>query len=59
MTGFGLGAIAEMALAAGAAGAALRVIFGPGRTRRGPALVTGDLSITVGVMRPIPLWSRR
>ena len=47
-----------MALASGAAGVMLRVSFQSGRARRGLALVTGALSITVGVMWSIPLWSR-
>jgi hypothetical protein len=59
MTRFGLGSIARMALASGAAAVTLRIIFRSGGARRGLALVTGALSITVGVMGSIPLWSRR
>jgi len=55
---FGLRSIAGMALASGAAGVTLRVVVRSGRARRGLALVTGALSITVGVMWSIPLWSR-
>ena len=55
---FGLGSIAGMALASGTAGVALRVIARSGETRRGLGLATGALSITVGVMWAIPLWSR-
>lgn len=58
MTLFGLGSIAGMALASGAAGAALRVVACSGGTRRGLSAATGVLSITVGVMWAIPLWSR-
>jgi hypothetical protein len=55
---FGLGSIAGMALASGTAGVALRIIARSGGTRRGLGLATGALSITVGVMWAIPLWSR-
>jgi hypothetical protein len=55
---FGLGSIAGMALASGTAGVALRVIARSGGTRRGLGLATGALSITVGVLWAIPLWSR-
>jgi high-affinity nickel-transport protein len=55
---FGIGSIAGMALASGAAGVALRVISRSGGARRGLGLITGALSITVGVMWSIPLWSR-
>jgi hypothetical protein len=58
MTLFGLGSIAGMALASGAAGVTLRIIVRSGGARRGLALVTGALSITVGVLWSIPLWSR-
>jgi len=58
MTFFGLGSIAGMALASGTAGVALRVIARSGGTRRGLGLATGALSITVGVLWAIPLWSR-
>ena len=54
----GPGSIAGMALASGAAGVTLRVIFRSRGARRGLALVAGGLSITVGVMWSIPLWSR-
>lgn len=56
---FGLGSDAGMALASSTAGVALRVIFRSGGGHRGLALVTGGLSITVGVVGSIPLWSRR
>ena len=59
MTLLGLGSIAGMALASGAAGVMLRVTVRSGGARRGLALVTGALSITVGVTRPIPPWSQR
>lgn len=55
---FGLGSIAGMALASGAAGVTLRVLARSGGARRGLGLATGALSITVGVMWAIPLWSR-
>ena len=55
---FGLGSIAGMALASGTAGVALRVIARSGGTHRGLGLATGALSITVGVLWAIPLWSR-
>src|SRR5215468_267887 len=55
---FGLGSIAGMALASGAAGIALRGIARSDRTHRGLGLATGALSITVGVTWAIPLWSR-
>lgn len=55
---FGLGSIAGMALASGAAGMTLRVLARSGGARRGLGLATGALSITVGVMWAIPLWSR-
>jgi hypothetical protein len=58
MTLFGLGSIAGMALASGAAGVTLRIIVRSGGARHGLALVTGALSITVGVLWSIPLWSR-
>jgi ABC-type nickel/cobalt efflux system permease component RcnA len=58
MTLFGLGSIAGMALASGAAGATLRVIARSGGTRRSLGLATGVLSIVIGVMWAIPLWSR-
>jgi len=41
MTLFGLGSIAGMALASGAAGFTLRIMFRSSGARRGPALVTG------------------
>jgi hypothetical protein len=59
MTRFGLGSIAGIALASGAAGVTLRVIVRSGGVRRGRALVTAALSITVGVTRSIPRRSRR
>ena len=55
---FGLGSIAGMALASGAAGATLRVLARSDEARRGLGLATGVLSITVGVMWAIPLWAR-
>lgn len=55
---FGLGSIAGMALASGAAGATLRVVARSGGTRRGLGFATGALSITVGVLWAIPMWSR-
>jgi high-affinity nickel-transport protein len=55
---FGLGSIAGMARASGAAGVTLRVIARSGGTRRGLGLATGALSIAVGVLWSIPLWSR-
>jgi ABC-type nickel/cobalt efflux system permease component RcnA len=58
MTLFGLGSIAGMALASGAAGATLRVVARSGGTRRGLSIATGAVSIAVGVMWAIPLWSR-
>jgi hypothetical protein len=58
MVVFGLGSIAGMALASGAAGVTLRVVARSGGTRRGLGLVTGALSIAVGVMWSLPLWSR-
>jgi hypothetical protein len=58
MTFFGLGSIAGMALASGAAGVTLRVIARSGGARRGLGLATGALSIIVGVLWAIPLWSR-
>lgn len=58
MTLFGLGSIAGMALASGAAGATLRVVARSGGARRGLSIATGVVSIAVGVMWAIPLWSR-
>jgi high-affinity nickel-transport protein len=58
MSLFGVGSIAGMALASGAAGATLRIIARSGGARRGLGLVTGALSIAVGVLWAIPLWSR-
>lgn len=58
MTFFGLGSIGGMVLASGTAGVALRVIARSGGARRGLGLATGALSITVGVLWAIPLWSR-
>jgi high-affinity nickel-transport protein len=58
MTLFGLGSIAGMALASGAAGATLRVVARSGAARRGLSAATGVLSVAVGVMWAIPLWSR-
>jgi high-affinity nickel-transport protein len=55
---FGVGSIAGMALASGAAGVTLRVLARSAGARRGLGLATGALSITVGVMWAIPLWSR-
>jgi hypothetical protein len=47
-----------MALASGAAGATLRVAARSGGMRRGLGIATGVLSITVGVLWAIPMWSR-
>jgi hypothetical protein len=58
MTLFGLGSIAGMALASGAAGVTLRLVARSGGTRRGLGFVTGALSMTVGILWSIPLWSR-
>ena len=55
---FGLGSIAGMALASGAAGATLRVVARSGGARRGLGFATGVLSIAVGVTWAIPLCSR-
>jgi len=55
---FGVGSIAGMALASGAAGVTLRILARSGGARRGLGLVTGALSIAVGVLWAIPLWSR-
>jgi hypothetical protein len=55
---FGVGSIAGMALASGAAGVTLRVIARSGAARRSLGLATGALSITVGVLWAIPLWPR-
>lgn len=55
---FGLGSIAGMALASGAAGVTLHVLARSGGARRGLGLITGALSIAVGAMWAIPLWSR-
>lgn len=55
---FGVGSIAGMVLASGAAGVALRIVARSRGTRRGLGLATGALSITVGVLWSIPLWSR-
>jgi hypothetical protein len=58
ITLFGLGSIAGMAFASGAAGATLRVVARSGGARRGLGLATGALSITVGALWAIPMWSR-
>lgn len=58
MTLFGLGSIAGMAIASGAAGATLRVVARSSSTRRSLGLATGILSITVGVLWAIPMWAR-
>jgi high-affinity nickel-transport protein len=58
MTLFGLGSIAGMALASGAAGATLGVVARSGAARRGLGVVTGLLSIAVGVLWAIPMWSQ-
>jgi hypothetical protein len=55
---FGLAAIAGMALASGAAGVTPRVIVRSGGARRGIGSGHRRLSITVGVLWSIPLWSR-
>lgn len=55
---FGLGSIAGMAVASGTAGVALRVLARSGGARRGLGLITGAVSIVVGVLWAIPLWSR-
>jgi high-affinity nickel-transport protein len=58
MTLFGLGSVAGMTIASGAAGATLRIAARSGGARRGLGLATGALSIAVGVLWAIPLWSR-
>ena len=58
ITLFGLGSIAGMAFASGAAGATLRVVARSGGARRGLGLATGALSIAVGALWAIPMWSR-
>jgi hypothetical protein len=55
---FGVGSIGGMALASGLAGATLHAVAHSGRTRRGMGLVTGVLSIVIGILWTIPLWSR-
>jgi hypothetical protein len=55
---FGLGSIAGMALASGAAGVALRIVALSGGARRGVGLATGVLSIAVGILWAIPMWAR-
>lgn len=55
---FGAGSIAGMALASGAAGASLRLVARSAGAQRGLGVVTGALSITVGVLWAIPLWSQ-
>jgi high-affinity nickel-transport protein len=57
MTLFGLGSIAGMALASGAAGVTLRIVARSGGVRRGLGLATGVLSIAVGVLWAIPMWA--
>jgi len=58
ITLFGLGSIAGMAFASGAAGATLRVVARSGGAQRGLGLATGALSIAVGALWAIPMWSR-
>lgn len=58
ITLFGLGSIAGMAFASGAAGATLRVMARSRHARRTLGLATGVLSITVGALWAIPMWSR-
>lgn len=58
MTLFGLGSVAGMAFASGAAGATLRIAARSAAARRSLGLVTGALSIAVGVLWAIPLWAR-
>jgi high-affinity nickel-transport protein len=55
---FGVGSIAGMVVASGTAGVALRMVARSGGMRRGLGLATGALSITVGVLWSLPLWSR-
>jgi high-affinity nickel-transport protein len=55
---FGVGSIAGMVVASGTAGVALRVVARSGGMQRGLGLATGALSITVGVLWSLPLWSR-
>jgi hypothetical protein len=55
---FGVGSIAGMVVASGTAGVALRVVARSGSMRRGLGLATGALSIAVGVLWSLPLWSR-
>jgi len=57
---FGVGSIAGMALASGAAGVTLRVLARSRSddARRGLGLVTGARFDRVGVVWAIPLWSR-
>jgi high-affinity nickel-transport protein len=58
MTVFGLGSIAGMALASGAAGATLRIVARSGGARRSLGVATGALSIAIGALWAIPVWSR-
>jgi hypothetical protein len=58
ITLFGLGSIAGMAFASGAAGATLRVVARSAGARRGLGIATGVLSITVGALWAIPMWLR-
>ena len=58
MTLFGLGSVAGMAFASGAAGATLRVVARSAGARRSLGLATGLLSVAVGVLWAIPLWSQ-
>ena len=55
---FGLGSIAGMTLVSGAAGATLRIVARSSGARRGLGVATGALSIAIGVLWSIPLWSR-
>lgn len=55
---FGLGSVAGMAFASGAAGATLRVVARSSGARRGLGIATGALSVAVGVLWAIPLWSQ-
>ena len=52
---FGLGSVAGMAIASGVAGASLRLVANGPRARRTLGLVTGCLSIVVGILWGIPM----
>lgn len=57
ITLFGIGSIAGMAIATGAAGLSLRALAPGTRTRRRLALATGALSIAVGIAWGVPMAS--